>query len=628
MVFIPTFRPPTPHPGALDSSSPASEPVVPSPQVDANPYDGLDQNTPRKQSSPLHPVPSTTATPQPVSNSHKRNIASRPPRASVPLPGSRAQPTSEGDAQDPFPPLPSMVGPLRTKDTVRDHAQLARLSLVPYLVRARKSREASPTRSDINATSVSDDDSPPASPLDRFTLDALDRMENGEYPCNVPLKHSTTPTPGLAPQEANERTPSSSVRDLAPASPDMPALLDADVPMADGTAHSPPPAGTDAVLAEEADPLGAETNNLNNTFAPPSFLRPGRTALIEDGVVTIQEGGNAIFRYTAQPYHGFPTIDLGAPPLHNVSRDLVTQWSALDEVKLLLRPYRAVFDENPQEAVHRAEDMLMLALGEGARNIVISPPAQANKDPFRFPSPYPFLVSGITHAAAQELLDLRILSSDKATFFFDPFHPQNPRHLITIRGLTFRDTEEAAIQVADIVRARLVATPAVASYIHDHLMITDATAASSAFASLRATSIVASLPRAKGGNQLLWNIDWDPPQVKITDYFKLVHLVQGIMFPTVTRGTGIALINDLVFRCVGCKSMAHPTPLCPIPEIQGWLGFRKTSEGPDDLSIDAFHRPATSGDSGGSSGTGQVRGGRGGKRARGGRGRGRGFGRA
>ncbi|KAF8059611.1 hypothetical protein FPV67DRAFT_1453852 [Lyophyllum atratum] len=387
-------------------------------------------------------------------------------------------------------------------------------------------------------------------------------------------------------------------------------LLDHDIAMADASQGSPSTRST-SVTAAPGGPTNGPAIQLTTTsaFAEPYFLRPGRSATIEDGVMVLSEGGEPILRYTAKPSTGFPRIDLGAPPLQNITRDLAQKWSELPPPKLLI-----------------AEDLIALACGAGAQNVIVSPPTQATYDPFRFPSPFSFLVSGISQSAADELLDLHILSTDKASLIFDPFVPRNPRHLITIRGLTFRNTTEAAVEVADIVRRRLVATPEIASHIHDHLMIADAGAVATAYASIQATSIEAALPKAQGGKQLLWNIEWDPPQVKLTNYFKLVHLVQDVKFPTTVRGTGLPLVSDLVFRCVGCKGISHPTPLCPLPDIPGWLGPRKAPDEDDDLAIDAFNRPKTNGANGGVKGKDPIRGGREGGKFRGGRGGNRGRG--
>ncbi|KAG6873921.1 hypothetical protein C0992_008287 [Termitomyces sp. T32_za158] len=179
------------------------------------------------------------------------------------------------------------------------------------------------------------------------------------------------------------------------------------------------------------------------------------------------------FRRTATPEGGWPRVYLAANPTFNIAAETLSEWEEIPEPVIWARLYRGKH-EHSEAGKTKAGDMIKnviknLVYIEHDENVAVIfldqdlPP----RDGDRYPYPYHLLVVGLDPQQAQRLLDLEIVASPEATVFFLPRIPPRQLYILTMKGLTYNDTEGARGLVEDLAKRTFRSSPEIHAMIEN-----------------------------------------------------------------------------------------------------------------------------------------------------------------
>ncbi|KAJ7826459.1 hypothetical protein B0H14DRAFT_2595782 [Mycena olivaceomarginata] len=202
------------------------------------------------------------------------------------------------------------------------------------------------------------------------------------------------------------------------------------------------------------------------------------------------------------------------------------------------------------------------------------------------PDPIAWLIAGISDVQAQALIDMGCLCSDTLTMFFHEYHPPISGFMGTWQGFTMAESD-AELAHRIIVDAAL-ADPAITRFVRAHRdsFPTDMTADKCPRA-LRGTHhhAVHQPPFPKRPIRCLECLHqvcvdlpplhaclcFDRSPTNDEESFNTLHgLFQRLIIDTPFHGQGHIYTHPL--HCNICLSVDHPTNLCLLPSIPGWLG--------------------------------------------------------
>ncbi|KAJ7794832.1 hypothetical protein B0H14DRAFT_3496627 [Mycena olivaceomarginata] len=174
------------------------------------------------------------------------------------------------------------------------------------------------------------------------------------------------------------------------------------------------------------------------------------------------------------------------------------------------------------------------------------------------PDPIAWLIAGISADQAQTLIDMGCLCSDHITIFFHEYHPPISGFMGTWQGFTMAESD-----------AELA-----------HQIIVDAVLTDPAI-----TPLCTCPPQLLFGNHIItlpinllsprgpfvaWNVYIKSPTNDEEAFNTLHGLFQRLIIDTPFHGQGRIYTRPL--HCNICLSIDHPTNLCLLPSIPGWLG--------------------------------------------------------
>ncbi|KAF8844900.1 hypothetical protein BDN67DRAFT_893814 [Paxillus ammoniavirescens] len=311
--------------------------------------------------------------------------------------------------------------------------------------------------------------------------------------------------------------------------------------------------------------------------APPPLPPPPTTpptpeelgGIIAEGVRTLPGG----VKLTATPPDGFPVPQLGESVWRNTSQENRTRWPQKAGPKAWVRTFRAQYEENAQETVATLRYIITRLFNSNylTQNLVVSTPVADHPLQERCPPPWHFLVSGLPESCILTLTNLAVCSTPEITCFFVPYEQPLPTYICTLENFSYPDSAASNTAVAAVVQKELQWAPEVSQFIHDHLRTPDANAAIVALGSIRVSSlVVAESPTQR---KTVWNVYCDsPPELSLDHYFEWSALLRRIRYHSEDYGVGTARVEDKQYICVNCKSLDHPSGLCPYPRIHGWFG--------------------------------------------------------
>lgn len=299
-----------------------------------------------------------------------------------------------------------------------------------------------------------------------------------------------------------------------------------------------------------------------------------------DGDITTN--GKGLHR-TATPPGGWPRVYLAANPAFNIAAETLNDWENVAEPTVWARLYRARY--KPTEAGKmRTGDMIKnvikkLVYVRHDESVAVIFPEQdlPPKNDNRYPHPYHLLVVGLEPQQAQRLLDLEVVATREATIFFLPRNPPRSLYILTMKGLTYNDTEGARELVEDLARRTFQMSPEIRAIIEnhaDHLTEEELDHILDVRASF--------LPLKQRANVVrCWNLYFtNDPGFKEEEYKTLRKKMRACVFKTLTFGKGHGLTRaDEQPICTGCKSTDHDSYNCPFSRLPGWLGYRPSGPG-------------------------------------------------
>ncbi|KAJ7842589.1 hypothetical protein B0H13DRAFT_2365166 [Mycena leptocephala] len=184
-----------------------------------------------------------------------------------------------------------------------------------------------------------------------------------------------------------------------------------------------------------------------------------------------------------------------------------------------------------------------------------TPPAVENG-----PSPALWLVAGIPAHLAQAILAKRVLSSTRITIFPIPFDMPVNGFIGMYGGLTLPDTAGELPWHSASFRMLPEQTARSHKQAFDTFII-----------SMRVHALRLTINDVK---TVTWQLHVTSPTRNHTAWNQLCHLFRHINIMTALHGT-VYLLRP--FHCHICLSVAHPTDLCPLPAVPGWLGLTPTT---------------------------------------------------
>ncbi|KAJ7862540.1 hypothetical protein B0H13DRAFT_2354601 [Mycena leptocephala] len=254
--------------------------------------------------------------------------------------------------------------------------------------------------------------------------------------------------------------------------------------------------------------------------------------------------------YTPTPPGGYPDIVYSTEQLlHGVPDDLLKMYEDVPHPKFFL----VVSGGNG--AVMRTHGLIREAIGNriniGPTDFTLgTPPTAANGT-----SPALWLAANIPDRLAQAIIDDRILSSTNITLFPLPYNMPIIGFVGVFAGFTLANTAAGTAHVRDLIHTAVSSDSEITQFAWERVL-----------ASISVQGIVLIV---NDTNTVTWRLFVEPPTAVRVHWSHLRHLFGKLKIMTALHG--MARLQR-AFRCHICPAIDHPTALCPLPGLPGWLG--------------------------------------------------------
>ncbi|KAJ7713542.1 hypothetical protein B0H16DRAFT_1743247 [Mycena metata] len=195
----------------------------------------------------------------------------------------------------------------------------------------------------------------------------------------------------------------------------------------------------------------------------------------------------------------------------------------------------------------------------------------------RLPAPNVFGITGIPPDIAVFLLSDRVLSVKSITLLLYALVPDEfSGYLGAIEGLKFPNTPAGAQEAANMITQTLSTTPAFIQLVMNHrdnlpAHWTIKQALTAIVGSITVSPIELLSPR---GPRVVWRVYMMVTTRDATAYNAIRAAFAPTIFVSAFNPTG--RVREDMF-CRLCESIDHPTPLCPLPNVPGWMGATPAS---------------------------------------------------
>ncbi|KAJ7513129.1 hypothetical protein B0H11DRAFT_2303372 [Mycena galericulata] len=257
-----------------------------------------------------------------------------------------------------------------------------------------------------------------------------------------------------------------------------------------------------------------------------------------------------------------------------------------------------------------------LAGAELVSNAVNLPPSTvrmgaANSANPRLPSPNAFGITGVPPALGAELIRLGVLCTFSITLFIFALNPPRSGFLGIVEGLTFENTAGGAQEAANAITGALSTNTDFIRLVMTHRDALPANFSTQQVlaAVLGSISVVPLELTSPRGPRVVWRVYMRVTTNSVDGYNAIRGAFRQVVFVTAFNNTG-CVREDM--SCRICRSIDHPTPLCPFPNAPGWMGPTPTSLPPPPTGVNVRGRGR-----GNSRGRNLPRGARGGRGGRG-----------
>ncbi|KAJ7873461.1 hypothetical protein B0H14DRAFT_2569687 [Mycena olivaceomarginata] len=275
--------------------------------------------------------------------------------------------------------------------------------------------------------------------------------------------------------------------------------------------------------------------------------------------------------YTPTPAGGFPPIMYSTERLlQGVPADLIRMYEEVPHPKFFL----VVSGGNG--AMMKTHGLIREAIGD---YLNIDPTAFTLGTPPTAPngtSPSLWLAADIPDHLAQAIVDAPILSSTNITLFAFPYNMPIVGFVGIFSGFTLPNTVDGANLARDLIRTAIRADSEIAQFVQTHrdAFGPQVSAGQAWEVFLTSVSVVSIVLIVNDTNTVAWRLHVTPPTSSRDHWSQLCRLFGKLHIMTALFG--MARLQRAL-RCRICPSIDHPTPLCPLPSLPGWLGPTPTT---------------------------------------------------
>jgi hypothetical protein len=244
----------------------------------------------------------------------------------------------------------------------------------------------------------------------------------------------------------------------------------------------------------------------------------------------------------------------------NIDPGQINLWRDVPYPKIFVYLWEASYQPDAGELVQKLKGAIagLLKIPEPS----VGAPLAASPANRRYSAPWCFLVANIPKPAADELLRRQCISTPSVTFFAIPFAPATSTFICTIENLTYAESEIDQVWklVVDNISKDERAKACIAlENPHPEALRT-------IIDSIYLKPL--KLAMSGGGFKLVWNIYATPPSQTPNNNRAWRRIISSMTFITALNGAGAA--RKASMTCNGCKSIDHPTGLCPFPKAGEW----------------------------------------------------------
>ncbi|PBK78781.1 hypothetical protein ARMSODRAFT_1011319 [Armillaria solidipes] len=196
---------------------------------------------------------------------------------------------------------------------------------------------------------------------------------------------------------------------------------------------------------------------------------------------------------------------------------------------------------------------------------VVSPPAPAETPFGPHAPPFFFIVSSLPLSVCEQLVDRVFWQLPLVTFFAIPYNPVITSFIVTLDHFAADDNPNEAVEIKTIVQLAMQNSPAVMTFLTHHRDTLANLSLAGAITHIANRLEVHALNIAAPGGQLrtVFNVYAPSPTNDPTLHAQWVSTIASLNFLSTAYGAGHPLKST--FACNKCKSIDHPTGLCPFP---------------------------------------------------------------
>ncbi|KAJ7793118.1 hypothetical protein B0H14DRAFT_2623194 [Mycena olivaceomarginata] len=200
-----------------------------------------------------------------------------------------------------------------------------------------------------------------------------------------------------------------------------------------------------------------------------------------------------------------------------------------------------------------------------------TPPTAANGT-----SPSVWLAANIPDHLAQAIIDAPILSSTSITLFAFPYNMPIVGFVGIFSGFTLPNTIDGANLARDLIRTAIRADNKIAQFVQTHRDVfgPQVSAGQAWETFLTSVSVISIVLIVNDTNTIAWRLHVTPLTSSRDHWSQLCCLFGKLHIMTALFG--MARLQRALW-CRICPSIDHPTPLCLLPSLPGWLGPTPTT---------------------------------------------------
>ncbi|KAJ7441366.1 hypothetical protein B0H11DRAFT_2252114 [Mycena galericulata] len=194
-------------------------------------------------------------------------------------------------------------------------------------------------------------------------------------------------------------------------------------------------------------------------------------------------------------------------------------------------------------------------------------PAEAETTPALYDPPFLNMLSRFPLQHLQTLINQGCWSFPNVTFYVMSHPPEISPFLFTLDGLLYGPSQQDALDVANLVAAKIAGDAAAQAFllrVHDNYP-----AAANPMQHFISTIRVSPMELSNSGGSVrtAWTVTAQPPTANVDEHNTWIATVSNVDFDTVMHYVGKAMSPPLF--CNGCKSLGHPTGRCPTLGVPG-----------------------------------------------------------